>query len=340
MVKPMINEKERLFYLDNIKAILIILMVFGHLLILFLRDSGGELYQILWMFIYSFHMPVFFFVSGFVEQKRSGSGSRSTFNLFVYYLMMCAMVFFIRNGAGIDTQFSFFYPPFAAWFLLVLFICKLFVPLVKDMKHAVLLSIAISLTSGLFDDLGMFLSLQRAAAFAVFFMMGYFVPANAVDKIISLRPLLKSILALICFGSLALIAIYMAGQNITLEIYFNKLPYNVYFDNQFVGLAARALFICTSMIGIVGLLLIVPQKKNVFSYLGENSVSIYFFHTLLFYALMMDSLSFVIENGIILLFVTIAYALIAGTKPFAFILNKIVSMISYPFFARKGIKHE
>ena len=48
--------------MDNIKAMLIILVVVGHLLELFLKSGNVKtIYKI----IYSFHMPLFIFISGY-----------------------------------------------------------------------------------------------------------------------------------------------------------------------------------------------------------------------------------------------------------------------------------
>lgn len=63
-------------YLDVLKGIAILLMVMGHVIIwtldksfihqLVLSLSGNELYlSLVYKIIYSFHMPLLFFVSGF-----------------------------------------------------------------------------------------------------------------------------------------------------------------------------------------------------------------------------------------------------------------------------------
>jgi fucose 4-O-acetylase-like acetyltransferase len=336
MVETTMPGNDRIYLYDNIKAILITLMVFGHFMILNLRDSGGELYQMLWMGIYSFHMPAFFFISGLLESKRAKSGSRSTVNLFIYYLLMCVFVFWVRSSSGIHFDFSFVFPPFAVWFLLVLAVYKLFLPVVKDMKHVVVLALAITLASGLFDDLGTFMSMQRVAAFSVFFFAGYSMSKDVIQKLRAHNLVTRAAVAVVCFGMIAIVAFYLSQKNVPLDIFFNKLPYNTYFDNQYIGLAARGLFVLTSAVGILGLLMVVPQKKTLFSYVGENSVSIYFFHTVVFYLLLRHNLSFIAQNGLLLLFVTIVYVLVAGAKPFAYILNQIVNVISKPFFPQKG----
>lgn len=50
---------ERIYKFDNLKAVLIFLVVFGH----FLELVEGH--ELLYLVIYSFHMPLFMFLSGY-----------------------------------------------------------------------------------------------------------------------------------------------------------------------------------------------------------------------------------------------------------------------------------
>ena len=54
------NTNERNYRIDNIRFILIFLVVFGHLLGIMTGSKADLLYR----FIYSFHMPVFIFITG------------------------------------------------------------------------------------------------------------------------------------------------------------------------------------------------------------------------------------------------------------------------------------
>lgn len=58
--------KQRLLYIDNLKGILIILVVLGHCIQA--TDADFD-HNIIFRYIYSFHMPMFMFVSGFVSYK-------------------------------------------------------------------------------------------------------------------------------------------------------------------------------------------------------------------------------------------------------------------------------
>ena len=57
--------KQRIAWIDNLKAFLILLVVLGHCI----QDSGLGDDSLLYRFIYSFHMPLFFAVSGYVSQR-------------------------------------------------------------------------------------------------------------------------------------------------------------------------------------------------------------------------------------------------------------------------------
>lgn len=52
-------------YLDIVKGMLILFVVFGHML-----ESGyGAMGNTLYHFIYSFHMPLFIFISGYLTKS-------------------------------------------------------------------------------------------------------------------------------------------------------------------------------------------------------------------------------------------------------------------------------
>ena len=71
MKEQVLNDhiKEHIALWDNLKFILILLVVVGHLADTFTGES--ESFRALYLFIYSFHMPLFFFISGlFFSEKK------------------------------------------------------------------------------------------------------------------------------------------------------------------------------------------------------------------------------------------------------------------------------
>ena len=62
-------SKERIALWDNTKFLLMILVVVGHFIN---RNLGSShLYQSMYLFIWSFHMPLFIFVSGLFHKNRN-----------------------------------------------------------------------------------------------------------------------------------------------------------------------------------------------------------------------------------------------------------------------------
>ncbi len=59
--------KTRLFYLDFLKGFAILLVILGHVIQYNINDPYNN---IVFRYIYAFHMPLFMFISGFVSYKE------------------------------------------------------------------------------------------------------------------------------------------------------------------------------------------------------------------------------------------------------------------------------
>lgn len=64
-------KKQRLYYLDALKGVLIILVILGHSIQFQIKDYQHD---VLFRVIYSFHMPLFFLISGFLAHKGKYDG--------------------------------------------------------------------------------------------------------------------------------------------------------------------------------------------------------------------------------------------------------------------------
>lgn len=62
---------KRLFWADSLKGILIILVVLGHAIQAVFKQGCFDNH--VWNLIYSFHMPAFMAVSGFVNYRLGGA---------------------------------------------------------------------------------------------------------------------------------------------------------------------------------------------------------------------------------------------------------------------------
>lgn len=122
--------KKRLDYIDHLKAVAIILVVFGHFLIA-INPMGFSYHPV--QIVYSFHMPLFFFLSGFmVGFKDKGKLSFSFITKKMITLLLPWFSWTIISSYYLGDKDFFhaleifqFYPFRGYWFLPVLFIMML-----------------------------------------------------------------------------------------------------------------------------------------------------------------------------------------------------------------------
>ena len=68
-------EKKRIVWADALKGILIILVVLGHSIGASMTKLGNSFADdYLWNLIYSFHMPTFIAISGFLALRKNSTG--------------------------------------------------------------------------------------------------------------------------------------------------------------------------------------------------------------------------------------------------------------------------
>ena len=120
--------RERLLFVDNLKGFAILLVVLGHCIQL---CNQGDYYMLLWEIIYSFHMPLFMALSGFVGFKISISLKDSLLKRFIRllipYLFWGGISIFLHKLNPLLLLTS---PDSFLWFLYDLFIISFIVNIV------------------------------------------------------------------------------------------------------------------------------------------------------------------------------------------------------------------
>jgi len=127
-------ETKRLEDIDIMKGIAIILVVMGHVLswaykdfLPILRQDGWDYNQIvLWKFIYSFHMPLFMFVSGLVafnpaKEYHIVDIIKRLITYLVLFFVVSLMLFLYR---GYGSLFSLWYLRTLAEFVVILYLLE------------------------------------------------------------------------------------------------------------------------------------------------------------------------------------------------------------------------
>lgn len=265
--------KIRNYLVDNLKVILIFLVVFGHTIEYYIGQS--EILRGIYMYIYMFHMPLFVYISGYLSQKSSKSTLKIISSLLIPYvffnILWYTSVYFVTG----ENMFSLIYPGWTLWYLISLFFWRVSLKYLVKIKYIVPISFILGLIIGLDKTGENILSLSRTIVFLPFFLLGYYTKEIYLSKIINFNKII-SILILIIFMA---IAFYIAKY----EIINYKFLYNchAYYTNNLTikeGLVFRSILYICSILMSIAVISLTPSKKVFYSKYGKNTMNIYVFH--------------------------------------------------------------
>lgn len=175
-------KKERLHYIDAIKSILIMLVILGHAIQFTLPNYQHEF---LFRFIYSFHMPLFFLVSGFLTFKEKYDDlliKKRGIQLLIPFITW-AFILPLLETSKFDIERTLrilLYPDNGLWFLYNLFVYCMIFNLSerwssKKFKQEYLLVGFIILLFIVMELLHTLLNVSQICWYSPFFAMGYYV---------------------------------------------------------------------------------------------------------------------------------------------------------------------
>ena len=278
-------EKIREYKYDNLKFLLIFLVVFGHLL---------ELYNvnILYVIIYMFHMPMFIYISG----RFAKVSFKSIINK-VYIYIIWETIYFLVYKYVLNQNITLSYiksPIWILWYIFalivwetILFIFSFFKR--KKAKHIeeknslfcyIVLAGAFmfSIMCGFINKIGYDYCLSRIITFLPYFLIGYFQKNNNV-KLFELVPKSKSNkYKILFFAIIGLISIsYFVRLSNPIQGHWLYGSYS--YTNGGYTWIFKTLWILLSLSVIFVLKNITPNKKIVLiSKFGSNTLIIYLVH--------------------------------------------------------------
>ena len=202
-------NKERDYFFDNLKAVLIFLVVLGHFL---LPIHGESVLVVVKRLIYVFHMPLFVFVSGYFAKKIYKNGQYNFKK--ILYLIKAYIIFVIAIqivyalcGFRDFSEINFFSQSGAPWYLFAMIVWYLTIPVIRKYKEipVLIVTVALALIAGYFKNIGDFLCMSRILVFGPFFYLGYYMEQPVLER--ALRPVYRRVVVpaavAICAGILA-----------------------------------------------------------------------------------------------------------------------------------------
>ena len=197
------SSPARDYSLDNIRFVLIFLVVFAHLLEVCSPFRGSGL---IYKFIYVFHMPAFIFLFGY---NAKYSPKKILYRWCVpYVIFQCAYILFSKFILKDNIDFQFTTPYWLLWYMLACMYYQLLLPLfdTNDKRKqitVIICAFVLSLLIGYEKSVGYYMSLSRFFVFLPWFLLGYYCKKNGTLEHFSLRPKTR---LLVLVGSAAMVA--------------------------------------------------------------------------------------------------------------------------------------
>lgn len=259
--------KDRSAGFDNLKGLLIFLVVFAHLL----EPQVGGCVNFLYLTIYSFHMAAFVFLSGWFSRK---STLRRTVTGVLLPYVVFQVIYLLYAGKPVQLTS----PYWILWYLFALFLWRLPVPLLRRWENLAWIlfpiAVTVSLLCGYTDRIGYDFALSRVLVFLPYFLAGYAL-AGRKD---CLLPRLKRRCSR--FLSLAA-ALCCAGYVWHVRLIFQR-PWTFgasHYAHSGASPRIRLLLLGMALIWIWLLLSWMPEKRIFgLTTLGQNTLFVYLLH--------------------------------------------------------------
>lgn len=272
-VKYVINKKRNIYF-DNIKALLITLVVLGHLIEVS-QFLGFRSLKFLYLAIYSFHMPLFVFCSGYFALNINNK--KIIKRLFFPYIIFQTL-FFIFNKYVLNinsTVYTFTTPYWILWYLVSFISWGILIQFIKRVNLKIILAaFVVGLLVGFNKDIGYYLSLSRTIVFFPFFLLGYYFRSNQVNFDIFKKN--KVIITIISLLSVVIMFfLYTNSANIDVKWLHSSTGYNISNYNLII----RSIIYFNALVLSVMVMIIIPKFKiPIVTNIGLNSMSIFLLH--------------------------------------------------------------
>ena len=268
-------------YWDNLKGILILLVVCGHLCERYISDS--DLLKHIWILIYSFHMPLFIFVNGYFARKSSKPPEKKSLKMLKYYLLM-QVLFMFGNHFILGKEFEVSVlasPAYCCWYLLFLVYAYLFIKFMPDEREKVakwlIYSVGLSLLIGFDVSVGHTYGVGRTFYFLPYFICGALWAYTGRE----LKPSRSKKILCLLLGLAVFFILWKLGST----EWFNRSVFSghksyesLYPDHVMFALLNKAAAYAVAVLIAFVVLNLVPRKKTVLCFLGRHTLLIYLVH--------------------------------------------------------------
>lgn len=261
------------YLFDNMRAILIILVVWGHLLTSMIHDYDSM--KIIYCFVYFFHMPAMIFISGYFSKNLEKCRNNAFVTILVPYLILNVINYVYKMFILQEPYFGFrfFRPLWGLWYLLALFVWKFFLKDLVRIRFLLPFSFLLGIVSGFSSEFSEYLALGRIVCFLPFFLLGYYYTKDQVER---LRRIPKILFVAIIAVTAFLSYVIVREELISVEALYLRKDFPQ--GEEIKYLLFRILFYVIAVAMIAALVNLIGSKKSLLFRVGTSTMTIYVLH--------------------------------------------------------------
>lgn len=317
------EKNSRIFQIDNIKFLLMFVVVFGHLTEQMSFKNSGFIY----LLIYSFHMPAFAFISGYCCKKVTGIKLLGKY-LYPYLIFQTCYITFTKYILQSEITFQYTTPYWLLWYLLALFLWNIMLSIfsdnIKTLMWGLIGTSILAMVVGYENTISYYLCLSRTIVMFPFFIGGYYINKTGLKILTfdgwktSFVYKVLSILSVI----MVLIVLYLNKNRLQSSWAYHSYPYQALDYN----IAIRFFFFLTSIVFINFLCVFTPHKKlKIITNIGKNTMEIFLLHGFIIRYLSYNNILQTMKYPeISILLVTSSILLLCSSTPVKFIMKPFI----------------
>lgn len=275
------NSKPRVVIIDYLKAMLILLVVFGHLL----RGVDTDFAQKLYKFIYIFHIPLFVFISGFLSKLKLKNILQLILIYIFFQLIYTYVSIVILEETDLNNPITT--PNWLMWYIVSLICWRLTTPLLQKLSNntawKLLFFIFVFILGsfvGYINSITRAFGLSRTIVFYPYFVAGYFQSHNKSNN--NLTSLSESktnkfylSIKLILFVASITLSIFLISNNVfSRSDLYRAQPFNSAYDARNRVILYFLTFIIIPMLTSIRL----KKRSKFIEFISKNTLSVYLLH--------------------------------------------------------------
>lgn len=265
-------------FMINLRFLLIATVVVGNMIEPLIGEHTGV--KALFMWIFTFHMPLFVFVTGyFARYSLTGAAGKKTLQTIglqyvifqTLYQAMDAAVFKVEG-----IRHSFFFPYLLCWFLMAHIIWRIVMILLLHgkVKHPVLVTAAVGVLIGYTGLGGGFLSIPRALMFMPFFVLGYHWDHQKMEAYMNgFRRAAAAVIPAVLF---AVLLVFSSAVN--QKWLYGSISYADLGHTEWYAGIYRIFVYALEFVAAFGLLAWVPRKESIMTDWGKRTLYVFLLH--------------------------------------------------------------